>query len=647
MADGLSAAEVRALAEQFSDPLSATQLLEWAGLPRALHPWGGRSAEQFWHEVSRLLQGGVPRLSRVSLLVAAATRFPDHEVFASAVARESATRDDDRAGHPFGFVPRPRTAETPPSLLLRPEYAVVPFVELAGDRAALRSWVARPEACSVRLLAGQAGSGKTRLGMGICEDLADRGWLTLLVDAVLSPTQLHRLGEEPTPVLVAVDNAELRLDEVTAIATALANRAAIGGPPSRLLLLTRSTERVLRELRDLPDSRVAKLFRSAEAQLTTPLAAGADARHMHFNAAYAAFRAELRQTGPVAGPPLPLDGCQSVLDVHAAALNVVLDETRPSRADEAPLVTLSRHDRRRWGSLGREGDGDLHTGLAARIRTLTTLLRPGSLDDAEALSTALPGLLGLDADAERVRDCQRALGGFYLARWAGDPIRPDAYGEHLAAAALAADPSAALAVAATGTIDQVTTALTVLGRALPRHPALTAVIAGMIRRDPNRLVLVAADVAARLPDPELFTRTVSDAVDDSVLDPGAVFGLSDRAQHGGAEQDPLLGLFFRSMVGLSERMRPEPPVDVKQDPGLAALTDKIGKITKSLTDLGVAVVDPTSGRMPANPDGTPVIPPENVEMLRALRRIWADNRRADDQRSEDDQPGSGRSWKWP
>ncbi|WP_018500502.1 TIR domain-containing protein [Parafrankia discariae] len=530
----------------------------------------------------------------------------------------------DAAGHGAMFFscPEPRLSDAcAPSVLLRPEHSVAPFVELDGDRAALRLWAAGSDPVSVRLLAGAAGSGKTRLAMRVCVELSEQGWLTVVVNSSLSPAQLQCLRESDVPVLVVVDSAELCPDQAVLVAAALAEGAAPGISPRRLLLLTRSTELLLEDLRSLAEARagagVGELFRAARAQPRTPLPAGAGARHVHFEAAYTAFRVELRQTGPIAVPPADLVDLHSVLDVHAAALNACLDHTRGSRP---PLATLLDHERRRWPG-SDHGDGRLRSGLADRICALATLLRPGSFLAAEALSAQLPGILGVDA--ERIRQCQEELGVLYPGRWRFDQIRPDAYGEHVAAGTLVADLSLARGLSRLCSVEQAAGVLAVLGCALPRHPELATVIVELLRTRPDELVLVAADVATRLPDPELFARAVADAFDDATIRQLTLVtatALADRVRRGGRELGPLRGLTLRASAAGGRRLTADLTGPAAQDPATAGVARIAERVTDGIVDLLVGLVDPGSGRMPPQAGGSPNITPDLLGTLFDLQR---------------------------
>jgi hypothetical protein len=79
---GLTDEEINALAQAFSAPLAATQLLDQAGWPRPRHPsWGAGSAMTFWREVNTQLKAGVLTDGPARILRAAQEQFPASPVF--------------------------------------------------------------------------------------------------------------------------------------------------------------------------------------------------------------------------------------------------------------------------------------------------------------------------------------------------------------------------------------------------------------------------------------------------------------------------------------------------------------------------------------------------------------------------------------
>ncbi|WP_407661311.1 FxSxx-COOH system tetratricopeptide repeat protein [Frankia nepalensis] len=150
MVSGLSDTEVGALAEVFSDPVSAGQLLDAAGLSRADHPsWMGLTARQFWGEVSRLFAAGVLVDGRSSLLSVAATLYSGNAVFGGTA---SDGQSSAAGGASVWGVPWPRNPN---------------FVGRSVELARLRERLAGVGSASVlpQALHGLGGVGKTQLAV--------------------------------------------------------------------------------------------------------------------------------------------------------------------------------------------------------------------------------------------------------------------------------------------------------------------------------------------------------------------------------------------------------------------------------------------------------------------------------------------------
>jgi hypothetical protein len=88
-------------------------------------------------------------------------------------------------------------------------------------------------------------------------------------------------------------------------------------------------------------------------------------------------------------------------------------------------------------------------------------------------------------------------------------MRPDRLGEDHAANTFAKKPELATALVRVAGDDQVAHALTVLGRAVPRHPRLNPVVAGLFRDEPIRLLPIGMRVAPTLDDPTTLTAAMS------------------------------------------------------------------------------------------------------------------------------------------
>ncbi|PZF99649.1 hypothetical protein C1J01_48405, partial [Nonomuraea aridisoli] len=74
----------------------------------------------------------------------------------------------------------------PDGMALMARHAVVPFLGRDAELDELRSWAAEPDPLSIAVVTGRGGTGKTRLAVRLCEELAEAGWDTgfLPLDAV-------------------------------------------------------------------------------------------------------------------------------------------------------------------------------------------------------------------------------------------------------------------------------------------------------------------------------------------------------------------------------------------------------------------------------------------------------------------------------
>ena len=117
----------------------------------------------------------------------------------------------------------PPPEDSPPSVLLRPRHAVVPFHGRDGELAQLTSWYGDGTGIRVGVLVGQTGAGKTRLAAEFAHGRANAGFLA---------RDPRPDGVEPR-ALVVVDDAPDRAAEIAG----LLDRLAASGTDLRLLLI--------------------------------------------------------------------------------------------------------------------------------------------------------------------------------------------------------------------------------------------------------------------------------------------------------------------------------------------------------------------------------------------------------------------------
>lgn len=415
------------------------------------------------------------------------------------------------------FEPLPRLgASYPPSFLLRAEHRVVPFCRRDDELAALRRWVNGPGQFRARLLTGPAGQGKTRLADQLISQLRAAGWTAGFVPAELPTQVISQAGELRVPILLVVGDAERRATQLAGLAAALVARPA-GTAKVRLLLLARAAGGWQQELLRRPAEAVP-----TELPHTTLSSLVPDARQRRgeFAQALKAFGAALGR--PTAGAVVPLDLSDrhygQVLAVHAAALAAVLDGTEPEVAQSAdpltaaqdPVARVLAHERRYWTRTGAAHRlPDLADLRFDQVVTVATLFGAPTPEQAVTVLGALPTFTGRP---DEVHQFLCWVGDLYPGAGTLNPLRPDRLGEDLVAATVAGRPGVATGPAAVATADQLTRALTVLGRAAPRHRHLEAVITAVLNLDPQRSVPIAVAVARQLADSTALVRALSRVV---------------------------------------------------------------------------------------------------------------------------------------
>ncbi len=411
--------------------------------------------------------------------------------------------------------PQALPADFAPSMLLRAEYGVVPFEGRRREEDDFDAWCGAGAPLAVRLLTGPGGQGKTRLARRWCERRSSEGWLAGMVDEEAEPRLLRKVLEVGAPVLLVFDYAEARVEQVRAAAQGLLGRER-GGQPARLLLLTRAAGEWQRDLANDADDHLARVFEAAAEHRLAPLAGTPEGRRSEFTRAMAAFAHRLDRP-PVAVPPSDLDSSryERALDVHAAALSALLDldVARPPGPESDPVRRVLAHERRYWRrSLGRHGlPARPGEEVDALVAAATLYGAPGH-DDAVRLIGRLGPFRNMRAST--LRDYLRWSAEIYPGSAALNPLRPDRLGEDHVAWALERRPELAAEALPEVSDTQLLRAVTVLGRAAPRHSAAVDAVRDLLIRDTERLLPLGMSVAPQLDEPRALAQTLVETVRD-------------------------------------------------------------------------------------------------------------------------------------
>lgn len=414
------------------------------------------------------------------------------------------------------FTPAQPLLAEQPSALLRAEHAVVRFTGRGDELDQLWRWATSRAALSAKLVTGPAGQGKTRLAQQLCARFRAEGWIAGLVRDDAPDDVLRRCAGLSTRTLLVIDYAETRVEQLLALAAALLDGTK---KPVRLLMLARTGGEWLRPLVEHHHSpRIVNLFQPAAANAVelAPLLHGAAERQREFGRAVRAFSTRLRRDGGGVTTPFDLDDerYDRVLDLHAAALVALLDQTTglPAAGDTDPIRRVLHHEYHYWDRVAAAfGLPDPHTDRLRQIAAAATLF--GAADDAQARAV-LSSLRTMAAQpADTVDRYLSWLKRLYPGPHSLNPMQPDRLGEDHVAATVRVEPSTATNPVPAADEDQLTQAVTVLGRASSRHEAAGSSLADLVTLDPSRLVPVGVRVVPRLENPyplvEVLTSTVA------------------------------------------------------------------------------------------------------------------------------------------
>ncbi|MFE7111104.1 trypsin-like peptidase domain-containing protein [Streptomyces sp. NPDC057575] len=418
-----------------------------------------------------------------------------------------------------------------PSVLLRPEYGVVPFLGRRSELDELMAWCTSGQQAAVRLLAGQAGAGKTRLAAELCDAMARQGWTAGFLSGDGSPKVLDRLRERGDPVLAVLDYG----DTHTGLHELLSRLDAPEGtaPPTRLLVLARNRKTWSRRIRE-----AASHIPVVQADLA-PLVVTREARRDAHASAAAAFAARLGTAASVSAARMPQMGTQPILVLHMSALLQVLDNDSAVRhgvgdEDTRRVIVRSVLDRESsyWGRSSAAAGLSIDDELIRRVVTSVALFgAQKELHTAQLLRT-IPDLA--DAPAERLHAMARwALSFFPTADTTGvdhdtEILQPDLLLEQLVSDTLIDCPTM-LESLATVPPESAERAWLILDRACTGDARLIVFIEQVLRSAPVGVLRSLVSVAERSEGPlqEAFLKVMAGMSEGDAADRAAMLELAE------------------------------------------------------------------------------------------------------------------------
>ncbi|MFJ9695585.1 tetratricopeptide repeat protein [Kitasatospora sp. NPDC101183] len=442
---------------------------------------------------------------------------------------------------------RPRT----PAALLEAGRQTVPFHGREQLLADLTAWCRR-DGFGAWLLHGPGGQGKTRLAHHLGRGLTADGWTVLWPRSGAQRGQLLELRRAARPLMVVLDYAETRPEQLTALVEAAAEHP--GPSPFKLLLLARTAGDWWQQARTATRQAEDHLG-TARTHRLTPLEDDPAARAGHYRDAATALAGALPSVDGLDGLdgldghdwvraaaalPLPADLHReeygNALTLHMTALADLLDSASASDSDSAEAAPsdhdsgarnvedrLLGHEARYWrdSAAARGLTPALSTDTLGTTIAAAHLAGAGDREHADRLWLRVPALADQPRDRrDRVTLWLAALyptpavGG---ALWGS--LQPDRLAERHVGRVLEADPQLADHLLRGADEEQAAQLLTVYSRAAA-HAVLRLGdrLTELCVRHHGQLAAHTIAVATRADHPQ----PLIDALDAVAADPGTL-----------------------------------------------------------------------------------------------------------------------------
>ncbi|MEU5777521.1 tetratricopeptide repeat protein [Streptomyces venezuelae] len=467
----------------------------------------------------------------------------------------------------------PRSAAT----LLHPRAETVRFTgrrELLDEMVA---WSTADDDLSMAVLTGAGGAGKTRLARELGHRVAAERYAVVHLRRGSGPDQHRLLAGTTAPVLLVIDYAESRVEEVGELLRRLGRSTS--GVPLRVLLVARALGQWWDELRSLGGAEAADTTARARRWSILDTASLGVAEDEIFRTAVADLTRGAAALGlPVAaGPPddmlpeppgTPRRPHRTVLDIHMAALASVLAPSAGPPVRDAQEALIG-HESAYWRETSRRAPLGALGDAALRNAVVTaTLVGPVPGARAHAMLARVPRVGDHPESVRRaVADWLHELyprpdsadGG---TTWQWGPLQPDPLGEFLVGRRVAAEPEILLRLLPVLDGQETVNALLVLSRAAAQTESepLADVLRTAVRSRPAHLAPLLVAAGTRSAEPAILIAALDQILVEELLPPGRLLKLAARIP-------PLTRALLSWSIRLHEKLleaEPEPSAAAPQ-----------------------------------------------------------------------------------
>ncbi|WP_224283317.1 tetratricopeptide repeat protein [Streptomyces sp. LS1784] len=315
-----------------------------------------------------------------------------------------------------------------PAALLQARHQIVPFHGRHDLLTELQAWC-QLGGFGAWLLHGPGGQGKTRLAHHLAHLLAADGWAVLWPRTTAGPDQLRELRHAAKPLLVVLDYAESRTDQIAVLVEAAADHPA--NTPLKLLLLAR-TDGDWWQQATTATSLAEDYLTTARTHHLAPLGTRPSDRIDHYLEAARALADACHSVdgltahdwstlaGTLRPPQLDQDAYGNALTLHMTALADLLDtaDARPhSTSDSTDLAAASSvrqeadlvedrllvHERRHWRQAVLTLAPALSLAILETALAAAHLMGAADREQADRLWQRLPAL------ADQTRDQRNSV----------------------------------------------------------------------------------------------------------------------------------------------------------------------------------------------------------------------------------------------